>query len=390
MVARFHSGHSSNIFSANFLQNTNHIVSCAADGLVKFHDITAAMPINDGFHPTSTWNNPNPTPPFKCHGDSIAFKVEPSLTSPFVFYSCASDGTVNRYDLRTETSCNCNGCSKHTIIDINIGAGFDSCKTEHVLANPTSHEAPRPRASSYVLRQFFRTDDWDAAFGIADIALNPANEFHLATASDDDFLRIWDLRFVNPSAGSTRERGQMYHFSPFGQGRLHKMTSVCFDPSGSGDVLVSYARDHIYLIRPSLSGGVTSGDDVVNVYKGAKNERTLIKESNFFPLSASFIAAGSDSGHVFLWDRKTAKVIGKVKADGNVVNCVQADPAGRPRIAVSGIDDTIKLLEPGGEEFVQGDGDEVWDEDEDEDGVVVIPSQLLLQLLESLENEWDE
>nr|KAJ3419025.1 hypothetical protein HK105_007506 [Polyrhizophydium stewartii] len=52
----------------------------------------------------------------------------------------------------------------------------------------------------------------------------------------------------------------------------------------------------------------------------------------------AFVASGSDDGSGFIWDRRTGRLV-------EVVNLVQRHPFD-PMIAVSGIDNTIKILEP--------------------------------------------
>jgi WD40 repeat protein len=57
--------------------------------------------------------------------------------------------------------------------------------------------------------------------------------------------------------------------------------------------------------------------------------------------------SGSDDGHLYLWKTDNEKPFLILKADGNVVNCIALHPD-RPLLAVSGIDDSIKIIEPGG------------------------------------------
>jgi WD40 repeat protein len=407
----FDSGHISNVFSAKSL-DSERIVSCAADGQVRLHDISDVA-LEDGFVRAFHSRTHRPHLPFKCHGEAIAFEVE-VITDPFVWYSCASDGTVNRYDSRVATSCNCGGCTRFTIIDINCGAGKDA-KVEHALQVPEQHTSPQlesPLARSFVMRQFFRTTDWNPEFGISCISVDPGNPNHLATASDDDYIRIWDLRFV-PShwtnavtKSSPKSRGQVYHYTPFSQTRRHKITSARFDPSGSGDLAVSYAKNHVRLIRPSFE---SLENDTVQTYIGARNEKTMIKECAFYPRpNPEWILAGSDDGKVFCWNKETGLVETILEGDSRISNCLAPHPT-LPMLAVSGIDHDIKIFEPLAEEEFddsvlarilernaypdRGPMDEVDDLDldirvEDEEGhVVQMPNHLLLHLLAAIANE---
>ena len=60
----------------------------------------------------------------------------------------------------------------------------------------------------------------------------------------------------------------------------------------------------------------------VRSYKGHCNVRT-VKDVNFFGLEDEYVVSGSDSGHVFIWDRKTSELVNILEGDGEVVNVVQ-------------------------------------------------------------------
>jgi nuclear receptor interaction protein len=58
------------------------------------------------------------------------------------------------------------------------------------------------------------------------------------------------------------------------------------------------------------------------VYAGHCNVKT-VKDVNYFGLQDDYVVSGSDSGHVFIWDRKTAQLLNILEGDGEVVNVVQ-------------------------------------------------------------------
>ncbi|XP_034937324.1 DDB1- and CUL4-associated factor 6-like isoform X2 [Chelonus insularis] len=78
-------------------------------------------------------------------------------------------------------------------------------------------------------------------------------------------------------------------------------------------------------------------------YMGHRNARTMIKEANFW--GNDFVMSGSDCGHVFIWERETAKLCMLLEADQHVVNCLQPHPY-LPMLATSGIDYDVKLWAP--------------------------------------------
>ncbi|OJD13295.1 hypothetical protein AJ78_06237 [Emergomyces pasteurianus Ep9510] len=82
----------------------------------------------------------------------------------------------------------------------------------------------------------------------------------------------------------------------------------------------------------------------INVYRGHCNIKT-VKDVNYFGLDDEYVVSGSDSGHVFIWDRKTSDLVNILEGDSDVVNVVQGHPY-EPTLAVSGIDQTIKIFSP--------------------------------------------
>lgn len=57
-------------------------------------------------------------------------------------------------------------------------------------------------------------------------------------------------------------------------------------------------------------------------YRGHCNIKT-VKDVNFFGLDDEYVVSGSDSGHVFIWDRKTANLVNILEGDSEAVNVVQ-------------------------------------------------------------------
>ena len=48
-----------------------------------------------------------------------------------------------------------------------------------------------------------------------------------------------------------------------------------------------------------------------------------MKDANYFGLQDDYVVSGSDSGHVFIWDKKTSELVNILKGDEEVVNVVQ-------------------------------------------------------------------
>ena len=60
----------------------------------------------------------------------------------------------------------------------------------------------------------------------------------------------------------------------------------------------------------------------IRQYRGHCNVKT-VKDCNFFGLDDEYVVSGSDSGHLFIWDKKTTELVNILEGDGEVVNVVQ-------------------------------------------------------------------
>ena len=80
-------------------------------------------------------------------------------------------------------------------------------------------------------------------------------------------------------------------------------------------------------------------------YDGRSNTDTMIKNAKF--VGDTIIATGSDSGHLFFYDKNTQEIVNILKSDSMIVNIVEPHPIfPLNSIAVSGIDSTVKLYTP--------------------------------------------
>ena len=74
-------------------------------------------------------------------------------------------------------------------------------------------------------------------------------------------------------------------------------------------------------------------------YLGHANVQTDIKESTFW---GPYILSGSDDGHIFIWERSSARLVCVIKASDDVINCVRGHPYSSV-IASSGIDSEVHV-----------------------------------------------
>ncbi|KAF8437425.1 hypothetical protein BGX38DRAFT_1273993 [Terfezia claveryi] len=82
----------------------------------------------------------------------------------------------------------------------------------------------------------------------------------------------------------------------------------------------------------------------IRTYSGHCNVKT-VKDVNFYGLDDEYVVSGSDCGHLFIWEKKTSKLVQLLYGDSDTVNVVTGHPY-EPQLAVSGIDHTVKIFSP--------------------------------------------
>ncbi|KFH67430.1 hypothetical protein MVEG_06162 [Podila verticillata NRRL 6337] len=247
LVHRIRSGHRQNIFSAKFMtgSSASKIISCSAEGTTILTDVNR-------FIEKSHLDDWMPNPSFNCHDDTT-YEVLPDLVDGHIFYDCSDDGKINRYDTRIRTSCSCDDSS-------------EPCD-RHVLININSHiKMPNYHGLSVQDRILLSFSNRRRAFGVSAITQRPELPFYIAAACGDDTVRIYDIRKIDPKDD---RKAQVYSFSPFiPHGGTHngdilrnsvperrhletRITSLKYDPKGSGQLLASFSRGDCYLINPT-------------------------------------------------------------------------------------------------------------------------------------------
>ncbi|KAJ1985195.1 hypothetical protein H4R34_000154 [Dimargaris verticillata] len=119
-------------------------------------------------------------------------------------------------------------------------------------------------------------------------------------------------------------------------------------PSGSEDLGSDSAVDGVSDSDPPLAAlacdATVPVQEPIRSFRGHANIET-VKDVNFFGTHDEYVISGSDDGNLFLWDKATGKLRLILQGDRDVVNVTQGHPF-QPTIAVSGIDNTIKLVNP--------------------------------------------
>uniref|UniRef100_A0A674NBH3 DDB1 and CUL4 associated factor 8 n=1 Tax=Takifugu rubripes TaxID=31033 RepID=A0A674NBH3_TAKRU len=179
----------------------------------------------------------------------------------------------------------------------------------------------------------------DKKVGLYTIYVNPAKTHHFAVGGRDQYVRIYDQRKINENDNN----GVLKKFCPSHLVSSESKTNItCLVYSHDGtELLASYNDEDIYLFDSNHSDGA----DYLRRYKGHRNNAT-VKGVNFYGPCSEFVVSGSDCGHIYLWDKYSARIVQFMEGDrGGVVNCLEPHPH-LPGMATSGLDYDIKLWAP--------------------------------------------
>ncbi|XP_041848498.1 DDB1- and CUL4-associated factor 8 isoform X2 [Melanotaenia boesemani] len=179
----------------------------------------------------------------------------------------------------------------------------------------------------------------DKKVGLYTIFVNPAKTHQFAVGGRDQYVRIYDQRKINENDNN----GVLKKFCPSHLVSSESKTNItCLVYSHDGtELLASYNDEDIYLFDSNHSDGA----DYRRRYKGHRNNAT-VKGVNFYGPCSEFVVSGSDCGHIYLWDKYSARIVQFMEGDkGGVVNCLEPHPH-LPGMATSGLDHDIKLWAP--------------------------------------------
>jgi WD40 repeat protein len=80
----------------------------------------------------------------------------------------------------------------------------------------------------------------------------------------------------------------------------------------------------------------------------AHTSRKTIKGCAFYGPNSEFVITGSDDARIYLYDKKTCKLVNVLEGHDSVVNCIASHPS-TPMLASSGIDHVVKIWENSGD-----------------------------------------
>eukprot|EP00042_Codosiga_hollandica_P050724 m.612878 g.612878 ORF g.612878 m.612878 type:complete len:588 (-) comp58147_c0_seq34:82-1845(-) len=189
---------------------------------------------------------------------------------------------------------------------------------------------------------------------ITSAAFDPFHIPHFAVGSDDQYLRIYDLRSSRPyptnlidpnlEAWSIKELDSVNcvgSTSASGSSRLEAgISCVEYSRFTPGELLVNYRKQPAFLYS-------TTQRKILQKYTERTNAQTFAKEIAFLNGGAC-VATGSDDGLLYIWEKTSGRLLQRLRADSCIVNCIAAQ-LHAPVVAVSGIDSSAKLFEYRGE-----------------------------------------
>jgi len=282
-MLQFNSGHKANVFQSKFMPGDLLITSCSRDGQVRLAELSVTGSLRS-------------TKKLAQHRGP-AHKMSLLPDSPHVILSAGEDGQVLSVDIREQ-------------------------KPDKIL---------------------LLKNEKDKKIPIYSIHSNPSNGNWFCTSGRDQYIRIFDRRFLGReglgSAGGQVVRHCPENLKDNDQFKAY-ITCAVFSENGR-EVIGSYNDEDIYLFNthdPEDSAPY-------HKYQGHRNSAT-VKGVNFYGPNSEYVISGSDCGNIFIWDKETEGLVKLMPGDDNgVVNVLEPHPS-MPVLATSGLDDEVKLWMP--------------------------------------------
>ena len=273
-------GHRHNIFHVSFVAaaSDRQVLSCGADGTLWLSDMAASSDVERGRLMCD-----------QCEGMMFMFEWMPCIP---VVLTAQEDGLVHRVDLRE----------------------------------------PKPELA-------FASSSRGA---VKALAFGHHSEHILAMGGDGACVKLFDIRKLSCSASPARAQvcslvpEQLCVEGAAGRDDNVSISGLAWSTDGR-ELLASYHGDQIYAFdtwAPNHRGSVKA-------FGGHINHDTFLKGVTYFG-EDHYVLSGSDSGHIFVWDHETARVLRVIEADEDAVNGIIPHPH-LPMFASYGIDSDCKI-----------------------------------------------
>ncbi|KAF6034633.1 DCAF8 [Bugula neritina] len=175
---------------------------------------------------------------------------------------------------------------------------------------------------------------------------HPHKPYEFIVSGRDHYIRVYDKRFINSQSNSSDVVKRLTPSKFDNKDRLLRdVTCAVYNCNGS-EIVGTYNDEDIYLFDNELP----AEEACINTYTGHRNSST-VKGVNFYGPNSEYIVSGSDCGNVFFWDKTSSEPLQIQKGDeGGVVNVLEPHPH-LPYLAVSGLDNSVKVFMPVGEKL---------------------------------------
>ncbi|KAF5363243.1 hypothetical protein D9756_000420 [Leucocoprinus leucothites] len=406
-----HTGHTGNIFNAQLLPYSSHLITVAADKQIRVSDINMAT--NNGAQDsleTHYTTKQSVKKVLRCHDDRVKRVV--TEDSPALFLTVSEDGSVRQHDLRKPHNCRQNTCPT-PLVKLSHEASTVSLSTLTPYQFVVAGEAPYgylfdrrnvgrrieeewgvPPSTDEIttcVRRFGRPPSTDKKKRFprdhitgSRMSNYNGHEILLSYNGDASYLfSTLDEPTESPpsstfTSSSTTPKAKQ---SKLSQSRVPQRFSSlstvpdlaepqpnldCRPDTGTPTAQDHDAREELE-DDPDEKNEESSEDEIeeeealemennyrpgvptVQPRKRFAGARNVetVKDVNFIGPNDELVVSGSDDGNFFVWDKPTARLHGIYEGDGSVVNVIEGHPS-LPLVAVSGIDTTVKLFAPAG------------------------------------------
>ena len=103
------------------------------------------------------------------------------------------------------------------------------------------------------------------------------------------------------------------------------VTGLSFSPQN--EIVATYSGHDIYLFDATVQNSPSGVcKEYLQTYCGHRNVQTFLKEVVFLGSNAEYVASGSDCGHIYIWEKKSAQLVQLLKGDRSVVNGIAQHP----------------------------------------------------------------
>lgn len=346
-------GHRGNIFHVTPVPGQpGKVATCAADGYLLVSDVEHAIgPPSRSLIPSSTGEH---EPRHRSRSNN-GMESSSIVVSPEFAHDYAEIAGLTGL-IRTGM------CFSHMFISPNIGM---LC-SERGLHQFDLRLPPREQPRQSVLQEYSGNGlesvckacslwdsngvakDWDASSG----------ETYIFAGGASGTVGLYDLRMRGDSTGGRVL--QYYRPNVILESTTVSVSGLDVSKDG-GELLVSYENDHIYSFNIKSSSWAESTDasgnnsvemdshanlvrcsSEVASYGGHLNRLTFLKGARYAGPKDEYICTGSDSGHAWIYERRTGGVVSLLKADRSTCNGVIPHPS-LPLFVTYGIDCTAKL-----------------------------------------------